>query len=225
MAVKTKPKTKTQKTSQVLVKKTRNVPIDTETLFILDLGSGDNKITPESVIQNAVAPQGSKVKVIGVDLYSDTADVKHDLSKAPFPFDDESVDGAFSAHFIEHLTGPERITFFNEMYRILKPGARMRLIHPYYKSCRAVQDPTHKWPPIAEESYLYWDKNWRDTNKLGHYLGTCDFQLVPRGDGKEAKIFYTWQDAAWANKNEETRNFAIRHYYNIVADMIVDLIK
>lgn len=223
MAVKTKPR-KTIKSRKEIKKAVKQV-IAQDTLTILDLGCGDNKINVEAAIQNALAPVGSTVNVIGVDFYTDNADVKHDLSKGPYPFKDESIDGAFSNHFIEHLTGPERIVFFNEMYRILKPGARMRLIHPYYKSSRAVQDPTHKFPPICEESYLYWDKQWREANKLGHYLGNCDFEAVPRGTGKETKIFYTWQDPAWANKNEETRNFAIRHYWNIVADMIVDLVK
>ena len=65
--------------------------------------------------------------------------------------------------------------FFNECYRILKPGGKMRHLHPYYKSVRAVQDPTHKWPPISENSYFYWDKEWREMNKLDHYPINCDF--------------------------------------------------
>ena len=223
MAVKTQPRKTTK--SRTEIKKAVMKVVNTPALTVLDLGCGDNKINAESVIQNAIVPQGSNVEVVGVDFYSDSADVKWDLRKAPYPFEDESIDGAFSNHFLEHLTGEERIIFFNEMYRILKPGARMRLVHPYYKSSRAVQDPTHKFPSICEESYLYWDKQWRDANKLGHYLGNCDFEVVPRGTGKEAKIFYTWQDTSWANKNEETRGFAMRHYFNVIADMIVDITK
>lgn len=187
-------------------------------LIVLDLGCGDNKINADGVIaQGILKPEDKdKIEVIGVDLYSDSADVKWDLSTTPFPFDDDSVDGIFSNHFIEHLDGHQRINFFNEVYRILKKEAKMRLIHPYYKSSRAVQDPTHKFPPIAEESYLYWDKNWREANKLGHYLGNCDFEF---------NIFYTYQDVTWATKNEETRNFAIRHYFNVIADMIADMKK
>lgn len=207
--------TKTQTKKKAVFKK---LNVANNTITILDLGCGDVCITPEQAVQHALVKPDDlgKIKVIGVDFYTDSADVKHDLTKAPYPFADNSIDGAFSSHFVEHLTGEQRIVFYDEMSRILKPGARMRLIHPYYKSSRAVQDPTHKFPPICEESYLYWNKNWRDANKLGHYLGNSNFDF---------NIFYTWQDPTWANKNEETRNFAIRHYFNIVADMIVDLTK
>jgi hypothetical protein len=101
-------------------------------------------------------------------------------------------------------------------YRILKPEGKMRLIHPYYKSVRAIQDPTHKFPPIAENSYFYWDKKWREDNKLDHYPINCDFSF---------SIYYTFQDATVANKNEETRLFSIDKYWNIVADLMVDLVK
>lgn len=192
-------------------KKKSNLPV------FVDFGCGEVKISLEDLKAHGVAPLDcQEAEIIGIDLYSLSADLKLDLSKDKLPFKDKSIDGAFSSHFLEHLTGEQRIHFFNEVYRVLKPEAKFRLIHPYYKSSRAVQDPTHKFPPICEESYLYWDKNWREANKLGHYLGNCDYEF---------NIFYTWQDPVWANKNEETRNFAIKHYFNVVADMIVDLKK
>lgn len=188
-------------------------------LILLDLGCGKNKSTEEALYQNALIKEEDKgnVKIIGIDNQKGTqADVIWDLTKFPYPFESESVDGAFSSHFLEHLDGPQRISFFNEMYRILKPAGKMRHVHPYYKSSRAVQDPSHKFPPICEESYLYWDKGWRDANKLDHYLGTCDYEF---------SVYYTFMDNAWMTKNEETRNHAIRHFFNVVADMIVDMKK
>lgn len=187
--------------------------------IVLDLGCGSNKSTSDTLFQNGVITedQKSKVKIIGVDVNkTDQVDLIHDLTKFPYPFKDNSISGIFSSHFLEHLDGFERIKFFNESYRILKPEARMRLIHPHARSNRAVQDPTHKFPTICEDSYLYWWKEWREANKLGHYLGNCDFEYA---------IFYTWMDPVWATKNEETRNFAIKHYWNVIADMIVDLKK
>src|SRR5262245_23385575 len=46
-----------------------------------------------------------------------------DLRKR-WPWKDNSVDEAVSSHFLEHLTGPERAHFANELYRVLKPGAK-----------------------------------------------------------------------------------------------------
>lgn len=170
----------------------------------LDLGCGQSKTSPDFIGVDFV-------KVPGVD-------VVHDLTKFPYPFKDNSVTEIFSSHFVEHLDGFERAKFMDECYRILIPGGKMRLIHPYYKSIRSVQDFTHKWPPISEHSYLYWDKNWRQANKLthGHYNLKCDFEFA---------IYYSWQDGTVANRNEETRTFWSDKYWNVIADLIVDLIK
>ena len=46
----------------------------------------------------------------------------HDVRKG-MPFEDNSVDEVHSSHFVEHLTGPERVMFFNELYRVMKIGA------------------------------------------------------------------------------------------------------
>ena len=183
-------------------------------IIAVDLGCGQRKATKEYFEENMkISPD----KIIGVDIAKcDDADVIHDLTKFPYPFKDESVDAIYASHFVEHLDGTERMKFFNECYRILKPGGIMRLLHPYYKSVRAVQDPTHKWPPISENSYFYWDKSWREANKLDHYPIDCDFEF---------NIYYLWQDMTVANKSEETRAFNIDKYWNVVADMLVDLKK
>jgi SAM-dependent methyltransferase len=183
-------------------------------IIAVDLGCGQNKATAQFFEDNM---QITPTKVIGVDIAKcEGVDKIHDLTKFPYPFKDESVDAIFSSHFVEHLDGTERMQFFNECYRILKPGGKMRHLHPYYKSVRAVQDPTHKWPPISENSYFYWDKSWREANKLDHYPINCDFEF---------NIYYIWQDPTVASKNEETRTFNIDKYWNVVADMIVDMVK
>jgi len=195
-------------------KSTKKTVIKKDKIVVADLGCGQMKAKSEFFEEHMkIIPD----KVIGVDFVKcEGVDIVHDLTKFPYPFKDESLDAIFSSHFVEHLDGFERIKFFNECYRILKPGGKMRLIHPYYKSVRAVQDPTHKWPPISENSYFYWDKKWRELNKLDHYPITCDYEF---------NIYYSWQDLTIPNKNEETRNFFIDKYWNVVADMIVDLKK
>lgn len=88
----------------------------------LDLGSGGNK------------RQG----FLGVDISSDCdADIVHDLRVSPWPFDDASVEEVHCSHFFEHLTGAERVSFMEELYRIMQPGARAVLITPYWSSMDA----------------------------------------------------------------------------------------
>lgn len=204
---------------------------------ILDLGCGQNKAVLEDVYQidangnKVLVKQGllstpllqagdnGNVRIKGVDFVDiEGVDIVHDLTKFPYPFKDNSIDGIYSSHFVEHLDGFERAKFMDECYRILKPAGKMRLIHPYYKSVRAVQDFSHKWPPISEHSYFYWDKNWREANKLthGNYNLKCDYEFA---------VYYTWQDGTVAMKNEETQRFWIDKYMNVVGDMIVDLKK
>jgi SAM-dependent methyltransferase len=198
---------------------TKAVP---ETKIALDLGCGQNKVTVESLSTQCNI---NVTKVLGVDFVKgEGIDVVHDLTKFPYPFEDNSIDAIYSSHFVEHLEGHERAKFMDECWRILKPGGKMRLIHPHGNSCRAVQDFTHKWPPIVQESYLYWNKEWREANKLthGYYDLKCDFPFP--------NIFYTWQinggkAPEWPNKNDEIRNHAITHYINVIADMVVDLTK
>lgn len=166
----------------------------------LDLGCGSNKLEDH----------------IGVDSSVDCgADVVHDLTKAPYPFADASVDMIHSAHFFEHLTGDERILFMHECWRILKPEGRMDIITPYWTSMRAIQDPTHKWPPLCEMSYCYFSKSWRDANKIEHYGIRCnfDFHFSYILDGEVVKM------------EEEQKQFAFKHYTNAVLDLHVTLFK
>lgn len=114
----------------------------------------------------------------GVDSSPDCgADIVHDLNLMPWPFDDASVDEVHCSHFLEHLDGPERIRFMVELYRVMKPGARALIITPYWSWVGAIQDPTHKWPPIAEQSYLYFNAVARANMGVEHYNIACDFDV------------------------------------------------
>ncbi|GMV24037.1 MAG: hypothetical protein AMXMBFR58_00680 [Phycisphaerae bacterium] len=56
-----------------------------------------------------------------VDL-RDTADLVHDITAAPLPYPDHSVDVLFTSHTLEHIL-PARLGFvLDEFRRVLKPG-------------------------------------------------------------------------------------------------------
>lgn len=167
-------------------------------LLKLDLGSGNNK------------REGFK----GVDIVkTEAADYVHDLFTFPWPFKDDSVEEVHCSHFFEHVPGRLRGKWMNELYRILAPGGKATIICPYYTSGRAIQDYTHEWPPIGEWSFLYFNKGWREQNKLTHYDATCDFDFG-----------YGWQiNQSWQSRNDEARNFAVAHYNNAADDIIVTL--
>ncbi len=141
-----------------------------------------------------------------------TVDKVVNLEKFPWPWKDNSVDEVICSHYVEHT--PDLIKFMEELYRILKPGAKAFISCPYYSSMRCWQDPTHK-RAMSEASMLYFNKGWRDSNKLAHYGITADFDFS-----------YSYaMDPIWAQKSEEARAFAIRHYNNVVNDIQYILVK
>lgn len=111
-----------------------------------------------------------------------------DLRRYPWPWADASVDEVHCSHYVEHIPcdevreGPRQgqdalFAFFDELHRILKPGANATIIVPCGRSSRGFQDPTHR-RFIMAETFLYLSAEWRAMNKLDHYGVTCDFGVA-----------------------------------------------
>lgn len=130
------------------------------------------------------------------------------------PFKDNSVDEIRSSHFVEHLTGTERIAFFNELYRVMKVVATAQIITPHWSHACAYGDPTHQWPPMSEWYPLYLNKGWRDT-QAPHSTYTCDFDYVVAG---------SW-DGRLNGRNPEYTQMAMNTQINGWRDLIVTLTK
>lgn len=142
-------------------------------------------------------------------------DLVHDL-RQPWPFADGSIEEIKCSHFLEHLTGYERIGFFNELYRVMKRGARATIITPHWSHERAYGDPTHAWPPVCRWTYSYLDKAWRDAN-APHVAYSCDFEYVLAG-----KLD---QDDWVLSKDDETKKVMMIRNINICAELIATLTK
>lgn len=153
---------------------------------------------------------------IGIDIAkTKDADIVHDLLKFPWPIKSESVEEAHCSHFFEHVPGLLRMPFMDECYRILTAGAKLTVICPYYASSRAVQDPTHAWPPITEATFLYFNKGWMKANALDHYPVNCDFDFT----------YGYAADPETAAKAEGAQQFWVKHYINAISDIHVTLTK
>jgi SAM-dependent methyltransferase len=149
----------------------------------------------------------------GIDIVpGDNVKAVVDLEKFPWPIKSASADEIICSHYVEHTS--DLIKFMDEVYRILKPGGKIKIIAPYYTSVRCWQDPTHK-RAISEASFLYFNKQWRESNKLDHYSIKSDFDYTYGYD----------INATWGNRSDEARNFAITHYWNVVNDIHVVLTK
>lgn len=172
---------------------------------------------------NIACGQQKQEGFIGVDKVKTLAtDIVHDLEIFPWPFEDNSVDEVICSHYVEHTK--DLIKFMDELYRIMKSPykdnkgeeikSKITIIAPYYSSIRAWQDPTHL-RAISEFTFIYFNKKWREDNKLDHYGIRSDFDFV-----------YGYQiDPAWATRAEEARVFAMKHYINVITDIHVTLTK
>lgn len=93
---------------------------------------------------------------IGVDkIKTKAVDKVWDLNVFPYPFSDNSVAEVFMDNVLEHLE--DVILTMEEIYRISKPGAKIKINVPYFKSNSAFTDPTHKHF-FTENSFKYFDK-------------------------------------------------------------------
>lgn len=109
---------------------------------------------------------------IDIDNYG-AADIVQDLRFTPIPYKDNSIDGVYASHFLEHLTFDENIYLFNEIYRVLKPDAIFEIVVPHGFSYAGMVDLSHKtfWTEdtfgyfTPENKYYY---SWFYTDKEGN---------------------------------------------------------
>lgn len=95
--------------------------------MILDLGCGTRK----------------REGAIGVDNNPQSdADVIHDLTLFPYPFEVSSATEIYLDNVLEHL--PNVVATMGEIHRIGAPGCRVRIDVPYFRSRWASVDPTHR---------------------------------------------------------------------------------
>jgi SAM-dependent methyltransferase len=69
-------------------------------------------------------------------------DVTHDLDKFPYPFPDDSFDFVLVDNVLEHLEKPARI--MEELERICKNNAIIKVVVPHFSGYKAYTDYTHK---------------------------------------------------------------------------------
>lgn len=129
-------------------------------------------------------------KLPGVDLIQD-------LTIFPWAVPKNSFNIAIASHVLEHIPKHDGImlSFFNEIWRILKPGGEFIIGAPYAGSPGFYRDPTHT-SPINEELFSYFDPHdqfyngglyhiysplpWQIKVNTWHSTGNIEVVLVKR---------------------------------------------
>ena len=140
---------------------------------------------------------------LGVDVVQVTPETcRFDLiCGSQWPWPDSSVDELASSHFIEHIPADyvevmkrvpnggsfnilraqqdRLLFFFDQAFRVIKPGGLFHLTWPALKSTDAFRDPTHRrFIPLEMLHYL--STSGRAAMGLEHYEATCNW--VTLGD-------------------------------------------
>lgn len=139
---------------------------------------------------------------------------KLDPCKFPWPLKNESVEEVFSAFLFHRVPAKLRGKFMDELWRVLIPEGKATIVVPYWTSPRAIQEASAEWPPICEQTFLYFNRQFREINKE---LNTChcNFEAVA-GHSLEPET---------AARSDDTRSHWIKHFVNSVNDLHVTLTK
>lgn len=96
----------------------------------LNLGCGQNKLAG----------------YVNVDREASMApDRVMDLEVFPWPFEDDSVDEVVAKHVLEHVGADAKVfmRIMQELYRVCRPGAEVKIWVPHPRHDNFIDDPTH----------------------------------------------------------------------------------
>jgi SAM-dependent methyltransferase len=82
----------------------------------LNIGSGQLRVDGYTNVDREASP---------------AVDVVWDLMEHPWPFENDSIEGIITWHFLEHLHGDGLIRAMEEIHRILKPGGEVYIKVPF----------------------------------------------------------------------------------------------
>lgn len=131
-----------------------------------------------------------------------------------WPYPDNSVQEVNCIYLFHKLPGRDRGKFMDEMYRVLAKDGKATVIVPYWSSFRSIMDYRYEWPPVAEMSFLFFNKEWRKSQGIEDLL-KCDFDF---GYG------YTYDPDA-VTRADDVRSNWVKHQINMALDLQIVLTK
>jgi SAM-dependent methyltransferase len=112
-------------------------------------------------------------------------DLVMDLESFPWPFEDNSVEAVVANHVLEHVGARAEvfIRIMQELYRVCRPGAEIRIAVPHPRHDNFFDDPTHvravtpmTLALFSKENCLRWKEQGASNSPLALYAGV-DFAL------------------------------------------------
>lgn len=89
------------------------------------------------------------------------------------PYDSNSVDMIHCYHFLEHISNV--VFVIREIRRVLKPGAHVNIVVPYYNSSLQYQDLDHKHAFTENTFKTLFDSSYYIKGKVGSMVIATNF--------------------------------------------------
>ncbi len=164
---------------------------------------------------------------VNIDRYDTfSPDLVWNLEQTPWPFKDGEVEEILATHVLEHLAQATDtfLAIIQEMYRVMAPGAMLRIKVPHHRSDGFWGDPTHVRAISVNmltlfsktNCRMFKERGWPNT-PLADYLGV-DFEVT---DVSYALTPY-WAAKAKDGASDEMQ-FAIETYNNVIDEVSVNL--
>lgn len=103
------------------------------------------------------------------------------LGKDPIPFPDDYFDNAAAIHVLEHIgrqgETAEWFFFWEELYRVLKPGGELYFLSPLWTSVWCWGDPQHT-RAMSPQSFVFFSQDHYRIpgSAISPYRVRCDFE-------------------------------------------------
>ena len=183
----------------VIKKRSRNIDK-------LNIGCGNNFVENWINIGLFNIPQG-------IYIFSKTKNqafaINFDMT-LEFPFDSDTITCIYASHFIEHLNFLEGIKFLNSCYKVMKKGARIRLVFPdlelwikkyyeddisFFKKYYELTKNNNKLPELKTKGEIFmsqfyaWNHKWcYDFDSIKDILVSAGFLNITRKEAFESVI-------------------------------------
>ncbi len=148
---------------------------------------------------------------LNVDILSGAGvDIVCDLNEG-IPLKDNSVAEIYAGHILEHLDDTVRI--MEEIYRVCKNGAIVKIKVPYFKSIGAFKDSTHR-RFFTEKTFDYFSESRKKKENLPDYGIKANFNIL--------NISYLWS-SPWLRFLPFKTSFFMKYFWNIVRTIYFEL--
>ena len=121
--------------------------------------------------------------------HSSRIDVACDLNELPWPWPSGQFSRVYAWAVLEHLK-IDLVESLDEIWRILKPGGKVKLKLPCWNYYKAWRDPTHRWR-FDPGVFTFFDPRTRN-GKRSSYMTPFKWWLLDHGHTDKSKV------AIWA---------------------------